>query len=82
LPTSFSGTYGSTLAPTQDGLSLLSGSPAINSGAALSSPYNNSVNSVTRPSGSGWDRGAYEFNAASGGPTPVPPTNLHITGHD
>jgi hypothetical protein len=82
LPTGFSGVYGSTLAPAPDGLSVLAGSPAIDSGVTLLSPYNSSVNSLARPSGSSFDRGAYEYNAAGPVATPVPPTNLHITGHD
>ena len=35
LPTGFTGTYGSSLAPNNNGLSLQSSSPGINSGVAL-----------------------------------------------
>ena len=59
LPTGFSGTYGTTMAPNADGLSLLSGSSALGAAAVLSSPYNGSINSVARPT-SGSDLGAYQ----------------------
>jgi hypothetical protein len=36
LPTVFAGVYGSTLAPAANGLSLITGSPGLNSGAVLS----------------------------------------------
>jgi hypothetical protein len=60
LPTGFIGTFGSDLRPDSDGLSLLAESSAIDAGAPLGSPYDGSINSVKRPSGSGWDIGAYE----------------------
>jgi hypothetical protein len=60
LPTAFSGTYGSTMAPNNNGLALSGSSPALDSGGTLSSSYAMSINSVTR-SGS-WDRGAYELS--------------------
>lgn len=74
LPSGFVGTFGSTLAPNNDGLSVQPGSPAIDGGASMSSPYNGSVNSVTRPWGSGWDIGAYEMTGTTAGP--AAPTNL------
>jgi len=74
LPVGFSGTYATSLAPMSDGLSLLPGSVALNSGAVLGSPYASSINSVSRPTSGNWDRGAYQ----SGSPTvgPNPPTNV------
>jgi len=53
-------------------VSLLAGSPSVDSGANLGSSYQLSVNGITR-SGS-WDRGAYE---AAGNQLP-PPTNLRV----
>ncbi len=76
-PTGFMGTYGVDLRPNTDGLSLNAGSSAIDGGATLASAYNGSINSVSRPQGSAWDVGAYEFNAA-GGITLSPPSNLRI----
>jgi hypothetical protein len=73
LPTAFVGTYGVDLAPNTSGLSLKAGSPAIDRGAVLSSPYASSANSVNR--GSTWDIGAYE--AESGVRLPAP-TNLRV----
>jgi hypothetical protein len=64
-PTGFSGTFGVDLAPNTDGFSVLSGSPAIDTGTALVATYNLSINSLTRPNGSAWDIGAYESNGAS-----------------
>jgi hypothetical protein len=65
----FSGACGSTLAPAPDGLSLSAGSPAVGTGVSLGSPYDNSVNSVARPTAGAWDRGAYQ---SSGSATPAP----------
>jgi hypothetical protein len=62
LPTGFKGTFGLDLSPNTDGLSLPGNSPSIDSGEALSEPYNGSINSVIRPSGKKWDTGAYEYN--------------------
>jgi hypothetical protein len=77
LPTGYTGTYGVNLAPNNDGLSLQQGSPGMDKGVALVSTYAGSVNSVARPSDSGWDIGAYEFNLGSGN-TPLAPTNLRF----
>jgi hypothetical protein len=60
LPTGFTGNYGIDLAPNRDGLSLRKGSPAINAGAALSSDFDGSINTVRRHAGQGWDIGGYE----------------------
>ena len=56
-----------------DAFSLKAGSPAIDRGAVLSSPYAGSANSVNR--GSTWDIGAYEFEAGVRLPAP---TNLRV----
>lgn len=80
LPTGFTGTFGVNMAPNTDGLSLQSGSPAINAGTALTSPYNSSVNSLSRPQGSSWDIGAYEYGVT--GTSPVAPTGLRLRGGD
>jgi hypothetical protein len=72
LPTTFTGTYGSTLAPAANGLSLKSGSPALNAGVDLAAPYNGSINSLTRTSGA-FDMGSYESTAS--GPVPPDPPN-------
>jgi hypothetical protein len=61
LPTGFTGTYGIDLRPNTDGLNLTVDSPARDAGAALGASYDSSINSVTRPQGTGWDIGAYEF---------------------
>lgn len=77
LPNGFTGTYGVNMAPNADGLSLVSGSPALAAGTTLPSPYDNSINSVARP-GSGWDLGAYQSAITS---APPPPTGLKATVH-
>lgn len=73
LPTGFTGTYGSDKQPNTDGLSLQSDSPAQDVGVDLGSPYNSSINSINRPYGRSWDRGAYENMIG-----PSPPLNLRI----
>jgi hypothetical protein len=75
-PTGFVGTHGVDLRPDTDGFSLTSGSAAVNGGAALGAAYASSINSATRPQGSAWDIGAYEFG--TGSQPPAPPTNLRI----
>jgi hypothetical protein len=74
LPTGFTGTYGSDLKPNAGGLALQPNSPAKDAGAALLSAYSGSINSQSRPAGSGWDIGAYEF-VPSGSDT-TPPANI------
>lgn len=74
LPTGFTGTYGINEQPNNNGLALQTSSPDLGSGAILGSAYNSSINSITRPSSSGWDRGAYQ----TGSNIPAPPTNLSI----
>jgi hypothetical protein len=76
LPTGFVGNYGVDLAPNTTGLSLRTGSPAIDRGAVLSSPYDGSVNSTRRPVGSAPDLGAYEFSSDTPG-LPAP-ANLRV----
>jgi hypothetical protein len=76
-PTGFVGTYGVDRRPNTDGLSLQSDSPAKDSGADLGSSYHNSINSVTRPYGAGWDRGAYEVGS-NDAVAPSPPANFRI----
>lgn len=74
LPTGFTGTYGTNLAPNADGLSLAAGSSAIGAGIVLASPYNGSINSVTRPAAGPWDLGAYATSSSA--TLPAPPTGL------
>ena len=79
LPTGFSGTFGSTLAPSPTGLGLQVGSPAIDAGQILSAQYATSINSVMRPAGDGWDIGAYESGSGGGfAVRPNPPTSLVV----
>ena len=73
LPTAFVGAYGVDLAPNAAGLSLKSGSPGIDRGAALSSMYAGSINSMHR--GTVWDIGAYQTDA---GVRPPVATNLRV----
>jgi hypothetical protein len=65
LPMGFSGTYGADLKPSTDGLSVSVNSLAVNNGANLGAKYNNSINSVERPSEGNWDIGAYEHASAT-----------------
>ncbi|MBW2453039.1 MAG: right-handed parallel beta-helix repeat-containing protein [Deltaproteobacteria bacterium] len=68
LPWGFIGTFGVDLQPNTDGLNLAEGSPALDQGAALGASYEDSINSVARPNGDGWDVGAYEFSPDAGAP--------------
>jgi len=77
LPVGFSGAYGINLAPSTDGLSVQAASFAVDRGAILVSPYNGSINSLTRSAATGWDIGAYE-SGSGGGEAPLAPTNLRI----
>jgi hypothetical protein len=61
LPTGFTGAFGGDIKPDSDGLNVTAESPARDAGAALAAAYNSSINSIARPSGAGWDIGAYEF---------------------
>ncbi|MBN2440541.1 MAG: hypothetical protein JXJ04_04330 [Spirochaetales bacterium] len=60
FPPGFTGTVGMDIRPVTEGFNLLTGSPAIDSGSSIGSPYNLGINSVNRPQGAGWDIGAYE----------------------
>lgn len=70
VPTGFIGTYGVDLRPNNDGLSLQPSSYGMDHGIALGSPYNESINTVARPSGNGWDIGAYELGGLPPDSTP------------
>ena len=74
LPNGFK-VVGAGLTPNSDGFSLQATSFGVDHGATLASPYNGSINAVTRPVGGGSDIGAYELSGA-----PSAPTNLRITG--
>ncbi len=76
LPNGFTGSYGVSLAPNRNGLSLQQNSPGLNKGVALASGFAGSVNSVGRSAG-GWDIGAYENQGATM-LAPAAPTNLRI----
>jgi len=79
LPTGFTGTYGIDLAPNADGLSLQQRSEGVDSGISLGSPYNGSINSRNRPSGNGWDIGAYESDPGQAQDrVPNPPSNVRV----
>jgi hypothetical protein len=77
IPTGFIGTAGVDLRPNNDGLSLEPTSYGADHGISLGSPFDQSINTVARPSGSGWDIGAYELPAA---PTSVPPLTIAHDG--
>lgn len=77
LPTGFTGSFGSDLAPNTDGFRPTSTSMAVDRGFALPATYASSINSVARPAGNGWELGAFELG--SGTPAlPAAPTNLRI----
>lgn len=57
-------------------LRLTSSSPSRDAGLDLSSLFTTDKDGVSRPQGSAWDIGAYEFAAAGAGPGP--PTNLRV----
>ena len=78
LPTGFTGTYGTTLAPNNDGLSLQTSSPVQNVAAVLAAPFNGSINSVMRPSGSGWDIGAYQQASGASVTPPAQVKGVHV----
>jgi hypothetical protein len=52
---------------------LVGGSPLIDVGLNLGVPYSDDYLSLSRPQGSGWDIGAYEFDQGGAGPAPDPP---------
>ncbi len=77
LPDGFSGSFGSSLAPNKDGLSLQASSPAFNSGVALGAAYSGAINTAARPVGAAWDLGAYE-GASNGQPLVAIPQGLRV----
>jgi hypothetical protein len=74
LPDGFTGTHGVDMRPNAGGLEPASGSPAIEGGVDLGTPYATSINSVARDEP--WDIGTYEQAPPS--PPPAPPANLRI----
>lgn len=76
LPSGFIGTFGVDLAPIPNGLSIQTGSPGVNAGLALAATYASSINSLSRPQGTSWDRGAYEISLSL--VPPSPPTGFHF----
>ena len=62
LPTGFDGTYGINIKPNTEGLNITFSSPARDTGDSLDIVFSGSINSIMRPSGNRWDRGAYEYN--------------------
>ena len=71
LPAGFKGTYGTDMEPNTDGLSVEQGI-AVDNGADLGDLYYGAINfagksgGLTRPQGSGWDIGAYEYSTVTG----------------
>lgn len=76
LPAGWTGSFGADLAPSPDGLSLLSSSPVLNAGAVLGAPFNGSINSVARPASGPWTPGAYQFDGTT---PPGAPSGLSVT---
>jgi hypothetical protein len=58
-------------------LHLKKGSPAIDTGAPLGSPYDKDKEGISRPTGAQWDMGAYEYSSRTGNKLDVP-SNLRI----
>jgi len=62
---------------SDDGFNIQSGSLAIDRGMALAGAYSADITGISRPRGSGWDIGAYEYTGSGGiaaisdSPTPV-----------
>jgi hypothetical protein len=69
LPTGFDGSYGSDMAPNTKFFAIKSGD-AIDSGATLGNPFDGCINGaglsvpITRPQGTAYDIGAYEYVGA------------------
>ena len=57
---------------------LQSSSPAINAGADLSGIFNNDILGTSRPQGSVWDIGAYEYVPGGDTPPPAAPAGLVV----
>jgi hypothetical protein len=73
LPTGFTGNYGINMKPNTDYFSIVSGN-AIDNGATLVSPYDGCINRsglvLSRPQGTAYDIGAYEYKNLLVAPTP------------
>jgi hypothetical protein len=75
LPTGF----GADWLPNNTGLSLGSGSVAINAGIDAGSPFNVDILGISRPQGSAWDIGAYKYTGTTTTPRiPVYPLQIQI----
>jgi hypothetical protein len=77
LPTGFRLLAGAGLVPDTTGLSLRTTSPGINRGAPLASPFDGSVNGVSRAAPGAADIGAYEYGSTAA-PALTAPTNLRV----
>jgi len=60
--------------PENNDFRLQPGSPAIDAGADLSTIFTDDINGNSRPQGSGWDVGPYEYTTVAPTTTPSPPT--------
>lgn len=63
--------------PNANDFTLQSGSPAINAGLATNAPAYDYAG-ITRPQGSAYDIGAYEFQSFSDTTPPAPPSNVSV----
>lgn len=63
-----------------DNFKLQSGSAAIDTGTDLSATFTTDFDGASRPFGSAWDIGAYEFGASVGGGGDVTAPSITITG--
>lgn len=75
VPTGFIGTAVNATVPNTTGLALKPASSAIDRGTVLASPFDKGVNGVYRPSGAGWDIGAYESQSNN---SIQSPSNLRV----
>jgi hypothetical protein len=75
-PTGFRSDAQGQLSPNPAGLAPGVGSPLIDRGAVLAPGFASSIAGAQRPSGGGWDIGAYEAGTSS---RPSPPSNLVAT---
>ena len=76
VPTAFTGTYGSNMAPNTNYFAITSGD-ALDNGVTLGSPYNGGINGaglatpITRPQGAAYDIGAYEYTTRTRPDAPI-----------
>ena len=71
-------TSGITVNQTNGDFHLMNGSPAIDEGVNLSGTgFDTALDRTSRPQGSAWDIGAYEFGTSA---PPSAPTNLRVVG--